>query len=348
MAVYWIGNNGNVYVRTNNGVKDYGKAIQGPTQGPPQGAPIAGYSGQLTEKGEIYGQRIDNPSGSGGGGTPTGSGTPAPTGGGSGGGGGVAAPVFNQAGADNTQRTINELPGLLERALAAEATSYGNVTRGFDDQETGQRKTYDTSTTTNQLNYDGNFMDSIRAGIKGVSGLMALLRGTGAGGGTAEDQARDAVGGVTANDIRTGADTQKENQIALDGSLSGFLTELQRKRQEAQDTRENNERAVRRDNSTLLQDLFGKMAGFYGDVGNTGEANNWMNRAGALTPEIAQNSSRQVSAYNTAPVEVKAPELTAFTDPTQPSVTVAPDGQVGSGIFTMNERRRRETAPVGV
>ena len=344
MATYWIGNNGNVYVKGANGVTDWGKAIQGPVNNPG----IAGANSILTERGTVTGTRINNPGG-GGGVIQQSSGSPAPTGGGGGGGGSAApAPVFNQAGADNTQRTINELPGLLERALAAEATSFGNVTRGFNDQETSQRKTYDTSTTTNQLNYDGNFMDSIRAGIKGVSGLMALLRGTGAGGGTAEDQARDAVGGVTANDIRTGADTQKENQIALDGSLSGFLTELQRKRQEAQDTRENNERAVRRDNSTLLQDLFGKMAGFYGDVGNTGEANNWMNRAGALTPEIAQNSSRQVSAYNTAPIEVKAPELTAFADPTQPSVTVAPDGQVGSGIFTMNERRRREEAPVGV
>lgn len=345
MAVYWLGNNGNVYTRGDNGVKDWGKAVQGPVNNP---GVSGGNTSIMTQKGTVTGQRIDNPGG--GSPAPTSSPTSAPRyASGGGGGAGAPAPVFNQAGADNTQRTINELPGLLERALAAEATSFGNVIRGFDEQETGQRKTYDTSTTTNQLNYDGNFMDSIRAGIKGVGGLLALLRGTGAAGGTAEDQARDAVGGVTANDIRTGADTQKENQTSLDNSFSSFLSELQRKRQEAQDTRENNERAVRRDNSTLLQDLFGKMAGFYADVGNTGEANNWMNRAGALTPEIAQNSSRQVSAYNTTPIEVKAPEITAFAEPTQPSVTVAPNGQVGSGIFTMNERRRREEAvPVGV
>lgn len=270
--------------------------------------------------------------------------SPAPTG-----GGGSSTPL-NQAGVNNTQLTIDQLPALLQAALAAEATRYGNTMNEFNTQEQGQRKTYDTSTTTNQLNYDENFMDSIRSGIKGLSGLTSLLRGTGAGGGTAEDLARDTVGGVTASDIRTGADTQKENQTSLDTSLEGFLTDLKRKRQMAEDNRINNERAVRRESDTQMQELFGKMAGFYGDAGNTAAANEWTNRAGTLTPQIAQNSMAQVSAYDTAPVTVAAPQLTAFSGPTQPSVTTAPDGQVGSGIFTMNENRRRkeQTAPVGV
>ncbi len=154
---------------------------------------------------------------------------------------------------------------------------------------------------------------------------------------------------MTANDIRTGADTREENQLALDNSLSSFLTELGRKRRENEDTLVNNERAIRRDSDTQLQDLFGKMAGFYGDAGNTAEATSWMNRAGELTPRIADNSRAQVSKYDTAPVSIKAPELTAFASPTQPSVVTAPGCQVGSGIFTITEpRRRREQAFAGV
>lgn len=263
--------------------------------------------------------------------------------------GGTPAPVFNQAGADNTSRTIDQIPGLLQAALAAEGQKYTNTINDFNAQEQGQRKTYDTSTVTNQQNYDSNFMDSIRAGIKGLGGLMALLRGTGASGGTAEDQARDTVGGVTANDIRTGADTQKENQTALDSSLSTFLTDLKRKRDVNEDTRVNNERAIRRDSNTQLQKLFGDMAGFYGDVGNREQSNAWMSRAGDLTPSIAADSNTQVSAYDTTPVTVQAPQLSAFAAPTQPNVVTAPNGQVGSGIFTMTDpRRRRDTAPVGV
>jgi hypothetical protein len=270
--------------------------------------------------------------------------------------GATAAPakVFNQAGANNTQQTINQIPGLLQAALEAEGNTYGNTVNSFNNAENTQRDTYGKSTVTNQQNYDANFMDSIRAGIKGLGGLMQLLRGTGAAGGTAEDLARDTVGGTTANDIRGGADTQKENQGALDSSFSSFLTDLQTKRKVADDTRVNNERAIRRDSNTQLQDLFGKMAGFYGDVGNTAASNDWMNRAGALTPDIAANSRTQVSPYDTTPVVVHAPNLTAFAPPTQPNVTTAPsDGQVGSGIFTMTDTRRKKDAapapvPVGV
>lgn len=341
--VYWIGQDGNIY---------YGSGQEGaPVQnlGQPWAAGQSGGGQFLAKNDGLYdvytdsgtpaltfrASRIDDPNAP----------APAPTQPTSTGTG----KVFNQAGADNTQRTIDEIPGLLEAALRAEATRYGNVIRGFSEQEKAQRGTYDTSTITNQKNYDATFMDSIRAGIKGLGGLMSLLRGTGAGGGTAEDIARDTVGGVTAQDIRGGADTRQENQSALDVALSSFLTELKGKRDMAEDTRENNERAARRDADTQLQDLYGKMAGFYGDVGNTAEANNWMNRAGDLTPRIARNSQTQVSKYDTSPITVKAPELTAFAGPTQPSVMTAPNGQVGSGIFTITDpRRRRETAPVGV
>jgi hypothetical protein len=202
------------------------------------------------------------------------------------GGGGAAPKVFNQAGAANTQLTIDQLPALLQAALAAEGTSHSNAVSGFNASEGQQRDTYGKSTVTNQQNYDANFMDSIRAGIKGLGGLMSLLRGTGASGGTAEDLARDTVGGVTSQDIRGGADTQKENQGVLDSSLGTFLTDLQLKRKQAEDTFVNNNRAIHRDSDTQLQDLFGKMAGFYGDVGNTTAANDWMNRAGALDSMI--------------------------------------------------------------
>jgi len=124
------------------------------------------------------------------------------------------APVFNQAAVNNTQATIDQIPGLLAAALEAEGTRFTNANAGFNSQE-AQRKTYDESTVTNQQNYDANFMDSIRAGIKGIGGLFALLRGTGAAGGSADDQVRDVVGGITANDIRAGADTQKKIKALL-------------------------------------------------------------------------------------------------------------------------------------
>lgn len=263
-------------------------------------------------------------------------------------GGGAAHPALNQGAVDNTQATIDQLPGLLQSALANEATSHQNTENSLNAQQVAQQGTYDTSTVNNQKNYDSSFMDSIRAGIKGLGGLVSLLRGNGAGGGTAEDQVRDVVGATTAGDIQTGANTQEANQTGLDGSLSAFLTDLSGKHQANQDTFVNNNRAINRDSATQLQDLYSKMAGFYGDAGNTGQRDSFMAKAGGLTPTIAANTKTQTSAYDTTPVAVKAAPLTAFAAPTQPNIAAAPqDGQVGSGIFSLGQDKRKdETAPV--
>ena len=288
--------------------------------------------------------------GTGGGGGDTGGGGSSTLGSGGGAPSGAAAlPALNMAAINNTQLALDQLPAILQAAIAAEQTRKANAFRGFDDQEQGQRKVYDGSTVTNQQNYDANYMDSIRSGIKGLGGLFNILRGTGAAGGTAQDQVRDVVGGVTANDIRTGADTQQANQTSLDTALSNFLTEIKGKRQMAEDTFANNESAIRRDNLSQQQDLFSKMASYYADGGRTADATNWMNRAGSLTPEIAKNSMAKQSSYDTSPVAVKAPELAAFSAPTQPDVAVATPDQVGAGIFTMNRKKeQQEQLPVAL
>jgi hypothetical protein len=263
--------------------------------------------------------------------------------------GGATHPALNTGAVNNTQLAIDQIPGLLQAALAAEATNHSNTVGGLNSQQDTQQKTYDGSTVTNQQNYDSNFMDSIRAGIKGLGSLVSALRGTGAAGGTAEGQVHDVVGGVTANDIRNGADTQQANQVSLDSALSNFLTELKGKRQSAEDTFTNNNRAIQRDSSTQLQDLYGKMAGYYGDAGNTSRANELLAKAGSFTPEIAANSKTAVSAYDTTPVAVQAPQLTAFAAPSQPNVATVPqDGQVGSGIFTMNRKKEQTQTPVAL
>lgn len=335
VTTFWVGQDGNIYVKNGSAAQNMGAA-----DGSGQGNYVV-QNGQLVDKwGDngpvaIASQQIQDPATVK---APAAPKAPAAA--------GAAAPVFNQAAASNTQATIDQIPALLQAALASEATNYSNTTGGFQAQQDQQQKTYDTSTTTNQNNYDSNYMDSIRAGIKGLGGLMQLLRGTGAAGGSADQSVRDTVGGVTANDIRTGADTQQANQGSLDSSLSQFLTDLGVKRKAADDTHVNNDRAINRDSQTQLQDLYGKMAGFYGDAGNTAASNDWMARAGAITPSIAANSVTQTSPYDTTPVAVQAPQLTAFAGPTQPSVTTAPsDGQIGAGIFTMADRKKQNQTP---
>lgn len=261
----------------------------------------------------------------------------APAGGG-GGGGGTQYKPLNQQLVDNTQGSINSLDGILARALANERNSYANVQGDFNAQEGEQRGQYKQSTDNNMGNYDSNFMAALRSGAKGLGGLMSALRGTGSG----EDWGRETVAGVTANDIRTGADTFKENQTGLDNTLSSFVSDLERKRRAADDTFASNKSAITRDSLTQRQELLNKMAELYGDAGQTATANNWLSQSGALTPQIAQNSVGQVSKYGDTAVPVKAAELSAFADATQPNTAINDGtGGLGAGLFTVGERERR-------
>lgn len=336
-ATYWVGQDGNIY---------YGSGQEGaPVQN--LGANGTGSSNYIARDDGIYDRwgdngevlqykasRIADPMAP----APT---TSAPRTGGSG-TTTTAKPVLDQAAVDNTQRTINNLPALLADLLAEETQKYNNTMSDFAAQEKQQQGVYDTSSFTNQKNYDSNMMDSVRAGAKGLGGLMQILRGTGT-----EDWAREAVGSQTSRDIREGLDTRTENQTELDDSLGAFMTQLKGKRDENKDAYENNKRATRRDSNTQLQELYGKMAGYYGDAEMAPQRQDWMNKAGSLTNSIFQDSRSKVSNYDRTPVSVKAPEISAFADPTKKDIGY--DGsrsQIGSGIFTVDERRKdREKNP---
>ena len=123
-------------------------------------------------------------------------------------------PVLNTAAIANTQKSIDQLPLILQQALADSLQEYENAKQKLGVQEGQERGAYDKGTTTNQLNYDANLMASLRAGTKGLGGLLSILRGTGA-----ENWARDAVMETTNSDIRTGLDTRNQNQTWLNSSL---------------------------------------------------------------------------------------------------------------------------------
>lgn len=332
-AVFWVGADNNLYYKSSQGVQNYGNANQ--YQLSADGAKVSNPTSTIAQSvadgpGGLTGTQIADPN------------APAPAN-----PTGTSSPALNTGAVANTQGSIDQIPGLLQAALASEDQNHTNSNNTFNQQQQTQQAAYDGSTVTNQQNYDGNVMASIRSGVQGLAGLMALLRGSGAAGGTAEDQVKDVVGGTTSDDIRSGADTQKQNQGSLDSSLATFLTDLKGKRQANDDTYQNNLKSIQRDSETQLQDLYGKMAGYYGDAGKTATANDFMAKAGALTPQIAANSKTQVSNYDTTPVAVQAPQLTAFAAPTAPTVGVAPvDGQVGSGIFTLNKRKDDSAVPV--
>ena len=245
-------------------------------------------------------------------------------------------PVLNQAAVNNTQGSIDALAGILQRALDAENQKYTNAETLFNEQQAGEQGRYDKGTETNQLNYDSNLMASLRAGAKGLGGLLSILRGTGA-----EVWANDAVRDTTSSDIRTGLDTRNENQTSLDNGIGSFLGELAGKRRDNEATRQNNEFAHRGNNASEAQRLYKEMAGFYSDAEDTGNATRLMNKAGEYTPEVAKYSVAPVRGYDASPVKVQAAPVTAFGGAAEQNVNYDGGSNPNNGIFTINNTRKK-------
>lgn len=243
---------------------------------------------------------------------------------------------LNSAAIANTNKSLAELPGILQRTLEAYQQGYNNAQQSYDAQQAQQQAKYDTNTTQNQQNYDANLMAALRSGVTGLSGLLSILRGSGA-----EGWAKNAVADTTNSDIRTGLNTQQQNQTSLDDSLSSFLTDLADKRHQNDVTLQNNQFAAQKANATQMQDLYTKLAGYYSDGGNNAETTKYMNLAGDQTSNIAKYGTVPVAAYNTTPAEVTAPTVTAFSSPTQQSITSNPGESSSNGIFTIGDTRKR-------
>ena len=259
-------------------------------------------------------------------------------------GGGSSPKVFNQAAADATRSSIDSLGGILAEALANAQRGYSNARGILDAQEKAEQEKYDESSVNNMQNYDSNLMASIRAGSTGLSGLRSALRGGGASGNDmAQRWAENTVGDTTSNDIREGFNTFDENRRGLDSSLSTFLTNLSGRRQENEDTLENNRRVAQRENAMQNQNLRQELAGLYGEADRLGERDAIIREASSFTPTIAANANARTSAYNTAPVDVKSANISAFETPEKQGMA-ADGGRTAQGIFSMNDPRRRRTS----
>lgn len=315
---FWIGQDGNVWVQGHQGTNAAGRADDNSTNywsnmGYQQIFDPAGYDASGVN--DLIGGGAQK--------------TPAPR------------PVLNQGAINNTRMNLDALAGILAEALGSAQTGYNNANNQFAAQEQQQKGQYDESTLRNMGNYDSNLAAALRAGRSGRQGLMAALRGGGgAGNEYASNWINDVVGDTTSNDIREGFNTYDENRASVDNSYGTFLSGIKEKRQKNDETLENNRRAARLYDAQQRQELLQKIAGEYGAAEMTGERDNYLAQAAAQTPNVAANMNSYVKQYDTAPVKVEAPNVTAFDTPEQQDMTATPNRN--TGIFSLMDPRRRD------
>lgn len=321
-AVYWVGADGNVWLKGSSGVQNVGK----PSNLQAGGFDAARLSAQAT--------RINDPN------PPKAAAPGNPT--------GASAPVLpdksndiaflnsNLAGADS-QNSVG---------LAKVAQALANIIGGYDT-EAGQNQTaYQGNSDNNQNAYQKNKASALVGAAQGRKGLFGTLASLGALNGSGIDLANKAVVTGANQDLSGAADNYATNQTGFDAALQKFKDEDAARRKDAQTAADDAKTTVQYNTAKTKQDIYRGIANDYEAEGNHGAAADYTGRASALFPEIANYSIPSTNLAKT-PAAFNLPSLSSYlanAGGTQVSSTPSTNGGASGvnglpGLIASNKRK---------
>lgn len=326
-AVYWVGRNGNAYVKGPDGkVQDMGKALK-----------TLDVGGEA-QFGSFEAQRIDDP-------------VPAPSGGGSG-SGNANKKVLNDAAVANTRKAIDSLDEERSTGYKNIDDDYESLLRRYERDTTKTEKEYGEQTDTNAQNLQKNTQNALSSAAQGRRGLRGVLASLGALGGTGSFLADRAVTTEANRDIGGATDTAAENQGQLDKALGNFREEDEDRRKEAKTSRENLRTELEGKIVSKKQRFLQKLAELFADADNTGEATRYLNEAGDLNKTIAQKTAVRATPFSAKSAAFTPGELADYLAGNQDMSVDVTSGNAGGNPGTIlagrRKRRDQEEEPVAV
>lgn len=319
--VYWVGQDGNIWLKTAQGTQNMGKPNG-------VGAKDVGFD---AERGSAEAQRIADPLANA---------NPAGTGGT---GGGTPAKVMNTAAANATQQAIDSLA--IEQSTGNKNIddSTNAVLDKYGREAQKAEADYGDQTVTNDTNLQKNKQNAMVSAAQGRRGLRGTLASIGALSGDGVKLADRAVTEGANQDIGEATDTAATNATTLKKAKDNFDEEDKQRRAEAETARVNQKTALEGSVLSKRQQYLQKLAEIFSEGGNTGRAGELLNEAGSLNGQIASKTAVQA-----APLVAKG---AAFTPGTLESylagagdmtVEVAPGGEGGDANPTILAGKTRK------
>lgn len=323
-SVYWVGQDGNTYVKGPNGVQNYGKASS------------TSDAGAETALGSVQATRIQDPNPGGVNPNSTNNGTAS-----SGGGttyqdrtndltlqnaGLSAVDATQKAGLDKVSSALNDIAGKYEGDLGTAKTEYGSTS------------------DSNQNDLQANKEVALQNAAQGRRGLYSTLASLGALSGTGLELANNAVQKGANSDLTTAADTFATNQRALDTNYNTYVTNEQRAEQKAKDAAANDEEQVRNDALKSQQTYLSNIANDYQAEGKPDLAAPYVARAAALFPQIATTNVPTIDLGYTG-AAYTAPTLSQYVgkanNTTVQTTPATPNGSLFNipGLVALNKRQ---------
>lgn len=287
--VYWVGSNGNVYLKGPSGVQDLGQNNYNLGNG--------GFESNTLQQ-SIQANRIDDPN-AGGGATSTG-------------GGGATAALLGQydQSIGNTQSAINRLGSQQDSGNQGIDTSYTNALNQLLSGENQAKSTYDTNKHQTAVDYVGG-KNTVRSNAgSSLNGLLRLLGARGAGGSSAATiSAPGAVARSATQQQGDLSNTFGSNNQALDTNWGNYEIGVNNQRSSAASQRDQQKQSldqqIQNNRASLLQTLATLSSQKSQAAGGDGTA--------ASQPYLDQANAilDKASNYQVAPIGVQAQAYSA-------------------------------------
>lgn len=347
-GVFWIGADGNGYVKGPNGVQNYGKV---------SASSANGFEGAL---GSVQAKQINDPN------PPQQSNTPNDTGGGygsnnvsagNGGVGGGAASIAGPVYADKSNDIALQNAGLgavdsqTQGAIDKINASLAAVLGGYDAETGANTKNYSDQSNNNQNQLQTGKQTALVNAANGRRGLLGTL---GSIGGLSEDSMRlanDAVQHGANEDLSGAGQTYASNQSGLDTAFNTYSAADKSRRDRANNAAADDSQNARNSGANAKQTFYTNLSNDYAAQGDKANSSKYSGMAASLYPEIAATN---------VPARTIAPETAAYTPSTLASYlakgntlvqTTAPaqtGGLMAPGLTATTKKQQQSPVGMGI
>ncbi len=321
-TVYWIGQDGNVWFKTDSGTQNAGKLIKDYGNG---------FDAQYLS---AESQRIDDPNPGGDQAAPTTTSSSGPT---------TTQKVLNQAAVGATQQAIDSLDTEFNVGKTNIDEGYNSLIGKYDVERGNTKEDYDEGVVTNTQNLQRNKQNALSSAAQGLRGLRGVLSSIGALSGDGSKLANQAVTTAANQDIGGATETAATNASGLNKAWERFDEEDAQRRKEAETAKTNQTTALEGSIASKRQSYYQKMAELYGDVDNTAAATDWLGRAGGLNNEIASKTRVASTPYSAKAAAFTPGELESYLAGAGDMTVQVQDGGVVAGPNTLNANNEKET-----
>lgn len=327
-AVFWVGADGNVYIKGANGVQNAG-AVKNVYDKGFDAANMSGVGTQIADpnvpKPQV--QTVDS----------------------SAAGSGTAAPVFADKSNDIAQQNagLGAVGTYVTSGQAAVDAALGALKGTYDTETAAEKAKYGSNTDQNKVNLSKNQQTALVNAAQGRQGLNGTLAALGALNGSGVVLANRAVQKGANEDLAGASDNYATNADALDTADAAFKTQDEARRKQAENDATTAKTKVQNTGLTSQLGYYQNLSNDYAAEGDSGNATKYSSLASSLFPEIARTSVPDATPTYAA-AAYTAPALSSYLAGTNTQVQTTPATAATGGIpgLSANPVKKKTTAGV--